>query len=255
MPADMTKPSIGRIYDYVLGGHHNFEIDRAAAQQILKVLPSYPRWARLNRWFLQMVAAQWAGDGHSQVLDLGSGLPTQGHFHDAMSNAKIIYSDIDPVTVAYAREVLGDNPAVTYIQADIREPSAILATADRIFGGAHRIAVGAIGIAYFIDDANLARLAQALHAWAAPGSVMALSFISADLTAPNVQPILETYRRNGADVYLRDEASVRQLVAPWRMNECRPLASWLGMESLIQESDREGSANAEMYGALLDYGE
>jgi O-methyltransferase involved in polyketide biosynthesis len=251
MPVDVTKPSVGRIYDYVLGGHHNFEVDRVAAQQILKVVPSYPRWARLNRWFLQMVAARWAAEGYDQVLDLGSGLPTQGHFHDAMPNAKILYTDSDPMTVAYARDVLGDNPAVTYIQADIREPGAILKVASQALDRERRIAIGCIGVSYFVDDVSLAQLAQALHAWAAPGSVMALSFFSADPTSPNLQEILETYRRNAADVYLRDEAAMRQLLAPWQMREYRPLASWLEMESMMQESDREGSANVEMYGALL----
>ena len=76
MTIDTTKPSIGRIYDYILGGHHNFEVDRIAAQNILKVFPSYPTWARLNRWFVQMVAEQWAGSGHNHILDLGSGMPT-----------------------------------------------------------------------------------------------------------------------------------------------------------------------------------
>ena len=84
MNIDTTKPSTGRIYDYMLGGHHNFEVDQIAAQQILKVLPSYPTWARLNRWFLQMVAEQWAGSGYHHILDLGSGMPTQGHFHYAL---------------------------------------------------------------------------------------------------------------------------------------------------------------------------
>src|SRR5829696_7048124 len=116
MPIDVTKPNVGRIYDYVLGGHHNFEADRAAAEQMLKVFPAYPRWARLNRWFLQMVAARWAVEGHKRVLDLGSGLPTQGHLHDAIPDAKVIYTDMDSVTVTYALEMLGDNPAVTYIQ-------------------------------------------------------------------------------------------------------------------------------------------
>jgi len=37
--ADPSKPSSGRMYDYYLGGSHNFEVDRQAADQILKLFP------------------------------------------------------------------------------------------------------------------------------------------------------------------------------------------------------------------------
>ena len=63
MAIDTTRPSIGRIYDFMLGGHHNYEVDREASAGLLKVFPTYPKWARINRWFLQYVAAQWAEQG------------------------------------------------------------------------------------------------------------------------------------------------------------------------------------------------
>ncbi len=246
-----TKPNISRIYDYVLGGHHNFEIDRMAAQQIMKVIPSYPRWARLNRWFLQMVAERWAAEGHQYVIDLGSGMPTQGHFHTAMPSARVLYVDNDPITVAYAKEVLGDHPSVAYLQADVREPGPILEAAEQLFGGERRVAIGCIGVAYFIDDESLARLMRALHEWAAPGTVMALTQMYTETTTENAQTAYDLFKRNGAEVFPRDEATVRQIVTPWRVGEFKPLASWLHLENLIEESDREG-ANAEMFGTLLE---
>ena len=253
MAVDITKPSVGRIYDYMLGGHHNFEVDRAAAQRIMQVAPSYPTWARLNRWFLQMVAAQWGREGQSYVLDLGSGLPTQDHFHTAMPNARVLYTDHDSVTAAYAREVMGDNPAVAYLHTDVRDLATILPTAEQLFGGERRIAIGCIGISYFIDDASLQSMMQGLHGWAAPGSMMALSFAQADIANPGVLESLETFKRLATDMFfLRDPARVQELCAPWRFRECRPLATWIGVESLLQETDRYGGA-AEMYGVLLDY--
>jgi hypothetical protein len=36
---DLSRPSIARIYDYFLGGSHNFAVDRAMAEQALKVIP------------------------------------------------------------------------------------------------------------------------------------------------------------------------------------------------------------------------
>jgi O-methyltransferase involved in polyketide biosynthesis len=253
MNVDPTRPSIGRIYDYVLGGHHNFEPDRLAAQQILKAIPSYTTWARLNRWFLQMVAEQWASSAQHHILDLGSGMPTQGHFHSAAPHAKVLYTDNDPVTVAYAQEVIGDNPSVAYVQADIREPAEVLAAADQLFGGQRRVAIGFIGLSYFLDDDSLAHVARALHNWAAPGSVMALSYIDVQRNQ-QVEEKLEAFRRNSVEIYLRDEAQISSLLKPWKVQAVKPLATWLAMEHLVEEADREG-VSAEMYGVMLAHEE
>jgi O-methyltransferase involved in polyketide biosynthesis len=254
MNIDTTKPSIGRIYDYILGGHHNFEADRLAAQQILKAVPSYPTWARLNRWFVQLVAEQWASSGHHHILDLGSGMPTQGHFHSAAPHAKVLYIDNDPVTVAYAQEVIGDNQLVSYIQADLRDPARIFDAANQLFGGERRVAVGFIGLSYFLDDQSVAQIARALYEWAAPGSVMALSYIYLQTNNQQAQAKLENFKRNSAQIFIRDQAQVSALMAPWQVREIKPLASWLGVEHLVQESDREG-VDAEMYGVMFSRGE
>jgi len=47
---DATTPSAGRIYDFILGGHHNFEVDRQAGQFILQNLPFVTKMMRLQRW-------------------------------------------------------------------------------------------------------------------------------------------------------------------------------------------------------------
>jgi O-methyltransferase involved in polyketide biosynthesis len=252
MDIDTTKPSTGRIYDYVLGGHHNFEVDRLAAQQILKMAPSYTTWARLNRWFLQMVAEQWALSDHRAILDLGSGMPTQGHFHIAAPHAKVLYTDNDAVTVAYAREVLGENPLASYIHADVRDPAEILRAADQLFQGERRVAIGFIGLSYFLDDASVSHIARALHQWATPGSVMALSYGNVQSNNQQAQEKLENFKRNSAQIFMRDEAQIRALLAPWQIRESQPLAAWLGMEHLMEESDREG-IDTEMYGVLLSH--
>lgn len=252
MDIDTTRANISRIYDYVLGGHHNFEVDRAAANQIVQFFPSYPRWARLNRWFLQMIAGRWDAEGYHNVLDLGSGMPTQDHFHNMMPNARVLYTDNDPVTVAFAGEVVGDNPNVSYLHVDIRQPAPILEAADQFFVGERRVAIGCIGIAYFVDDVSLTQIMGALHDWAAPGSTMALSFVYGEINTAANRAASEEFRRNGVEIFPRAEPSMRRLVTPWRITEIRPVASWLNVEHLIQESDREG-ANAEIYGAILSH--
>lgn len=247
---DPTKPNISRIYDYVLGGQHNLEVDREVARQIIKVFPAYPRWARLNRNFLQAMARRWAAEGRTHVLDLGSGMPTQGHFHLAMPAARVLYSDSDPVTVKYAQEIIGNNPNVAYIEADVREPDPLLHAAERHFHGARQVAIGFIGVAYFIDDASLERTLRALHDWAAPGTVLALSHSIVREQVESVQQMTDLLRKNMTDFFPRDEAVLRRIAAPWEVRELAPLESWPGVESQLQESDNE-DGRIGMYGAYL----
>jgi hypothetical protein len=247
---DSTKPNISRIYDYVLGGQHNLEVDRNAAQHILQVFPAYPRWARLNRDFLQTLARRWAAEGQTRILDLGSGMPTQGHFHSVVPTARVLYSDNDPVTVAYARTIIGDNPAVAYLEADVRQTEPLLRAAEQHFQGERKVAIGFIGVAYFIDDASLARVMRTLHDWAAPGSVMALSHAWAEELTENARQRLESFKRGGVELLPRSEAALRRLVAPWEVRELAPLESWPGVTTQLQESDR-GDTNVGMLGAYL----
>jgi O-methyltransferase involved in polyketide biosynthesis len=177
-------------------------------------------------------------------------MPTQGHFHSAAPQAKVLYTDLDPVTVAYAQEVIGDNSLVSYIQADLRDPAEIFDTANQLFGGERRVAIGFIGLSYFLDDQSIAQLARMLYDWAAPGSVMALSYVCVQTRDQQTQERLESFTRNSAQVFIRDQKQVSALMAPWQVREIQPLASWLGVEHLVEESDREG-IGAEMYGVMF----
>lgn len=248
---DTTRPNISRVYDYMLGGHHNFEVDRATAQHILQIFPSYPVWARMNRWFLQMVANEWASQGFKHVLDFGSGMPTQDHFHTTLPEAQVVYCDNDAITVAYAREVIGDNPRVRYLESDVRDVDTILAEADRHFSGQRQVAVGCIGIGYFFDDQTLATMLSQIHSWTAPGSVMAMSFISSTAKPEEATEVISAFQRLNTTGFVRTPDQMPPLVAPWKIREVRPLSEWLGVEKQIDPNDKI-SLSLEMYGALLE---
>ncbi|NOK62284.1 MAG: hypothetical protein GFH27_549331n23 [Chloroflexi bacterium AL-W] len=250
MSSDNTKPNISRIYDYVLGGHNNFEVDRLAAEQILQVFPAYPRWAKLNRWFLQLIAEQWATQGQQRILDLGSGIPTQGHLHTVLPDAKILYTDNDAIAVAYARELLQDTPNVTFEQIDMRDASTVITAAERTFGTERQVAIGCIGISYFIDDTHLQQLMHALYDWAAPGSIMAVSALYGEIVSEDTRQAAELFKRNNAEIFPRNEAMIRALCAPWKVATLKPLTEWLDVKSLMQESDYVG--NVEFNGIILE---
>ena len=146
MTIDISRPQIGRIYDYVLGGTFNHEADRKAARAMMELIPAYPRWARYNRAYLAHVGKRWAKEGRKRVLDLGSGLPTQGHFNEHMPDAAILFSDNDPLSVAQGQQLLAYTPDMAYCQGDLRHPDVLVAEAASFFGAERVLAVGCIGV-------------------------------------------------------------------------------------------------------------
>ena len=90
--AEPSTPHAGRMYDYVIGDTHNFEVDRIAADQFVKLVPSVPLAAQQNRDFLKVAAERWRRDGIDYVPDLGSGLPTRGHLNEYMPEAQVLFT-------------------------------------------------------------------------------------------------------------------------------------------------------------------
>ena len=132
---DATRPSTARLYDYYLGGTHNFEIDRQAAEQLRKQLPELADAAWANRGFHGRAAA-WmaAGQGIRQFIDIGSGLPTQNNTHEVVHplvpSARVVYVDVDPLVAAYSAELLAGDERTALVTADLRDPDAVLAHPD-----------------------------------------------------------------------------------------------------------------------------
>lgn len=252
---DTTRPHIGRIYDFMLGGHHNYEVDRLAAAKILEVAPTYPKWARANRWFLQFVASQWEQAGRERVLDLATGLPTKGHFNDIMPKARILFTDNDPLSVAYGEDILADCPNMRYRLADLGHPETLVAEATDFFPHDRVIAISCIGVAYMLPDAVLAALLQALHTWSAPGSVLAVTFgfwVEGGDRA-KAQAALEAMRRHAnASMYVRTNEELIALAGPWRATEIRPLPDWLDVPDMFSREELE-SQGASMAGAFFEH--
>jgi hypothetical protein len=127
---DVSRPSPARIYDYMLGGTHHFEVDALAAERILKVVPEIRDCAWSNRGFHQRAAAWIAAHGVRQFLDIGSGLPTVGNTHDVVRrvrpDARVVYVDIDPLVELHSAAVGDSGARVSVLCADLREPDAIL---------------------------------------------------------------------------------------------------------------------------------
>ncbi|MFG3497590.1 SAM-dependent methyltransferase [Streptomyces sp. NPDC047928] len=182
---DLSVPSVSRIYDYYLGGSHNFEVDREAARKAMEFMPGLPKIMQANRAFMRRAVRHAAAEGITQFLDIGSGIPTFGNVHEvaqaATPDARVVYVDHDPVAVAHSRAVLAGDDRSTVVAADLRKPGEIL-TSPEVTGLLdldRPVALLLVAVLHFIEDEDepqraVAELTEAL----APGSLLILTHAS-----------------------------------------------------------------------------
>lgn len=258
---DTTKPSAGRVYDYLLGGHHNFEVDRAAANQISALLPFAPKMVRMQRWCVQDLAIELAERrGFDVIIDFASGLPTNDHIHHVVpAGTTVIYSDYDPVVVEYAREILADTPNVHFFQADARRPDELLnrPIIEELLGGRRNVALVYWGISGFIPDDDLAYAARFLHEWSGPNACMAFlaQAASVDPEHPNWVRTRHIYDQMGTPLQIRNLEKSKQLLHPWHPDDHGfiELLDWhsLARDTLSAEDIQAWGDSGGGYGAYL----
>lgn len=173
------------MYDYYLGGKDNFQIDRDAADHVLRLYPESRQAAQNNRGFLIRAARFLAAQGIDQYIDLGTGIPTSPNIHEIVRevhpNARVAYVDYDPVVTAHNRALRARYPEVIAIEADVREPSGILTSPDltELIDFNRPVAVLLIAILHFVDHGADA-IVRTFRDHMAPGSYIAMSVASTD---------------------------------------------------------------------------
>jgi hypothetical protein len=187
------KPNTARVYDYLLGGYHNFEPDRVAANIILKAYPHLKLSAMACRAFLRRVVIFMAAQGIKQFLDIGSGIPTAGNVHEVAQeyydDPHVVYVDIDPVAVAYSNEILQDNPFTTAIIGDVGQPREILnhTKTCEILNLLQPLGVIMVSVVHFIlDDEAAYKAIKEIKGALVPGSYMAILHVTTDDIPPDI---------------------------------------------------------------------
>ncbi|MFE3166994.1 SAM-dependent methyltransferase [Streptomyces sp. NPDC059224] len=214
---DISVPSVSRIYDYYLGGSHNFEVDREAARKAMTYLPGLPKIMQANRAFMRRAVRFAVGAGIEQFLDIGSGIPTFGNVHEvaqaAHPGAQVVYVDHDPVAVAHSQAVLVGNEKADVVAADLRKPQEILSSpqVERLVDLNRPVALLLVAILHFVEDADdpygtVAQLREAL----APGSLLILTHASYEgipLPPERAESAVDVYKdiRNPLIMRSRDE--------------------------------------------------
>ncbi|MFF5257713.1 SAM-dependent methyltransferase [Actinomadura viridis] len=208
---DTTVPHSARVWNYWLGGKDNYPVDQELGEQFREVFPGIVDLARVSRAFLSRAVTYLAEEeGIRQFLDIGTGLPTLDNTHEVAQRAapgcRIVYVDNDPLVLAHARALLTSTPqgATSYIDADLREPEAILERAGRTLDLGRPVGLIIMQILGHVSpengDAEARDILRRLLAGLPSGSFLALND-SADTNTANVEATGEQYNESGAVPY------------------------------------------------------
>ena len=217
---DVAHPA--RMYDFFLGGKDNYTADQAAAEQALKDFPAARVTACANRDFMERATGFLVGQGVRQFLDIGTGIPTARtpNLHEVVQqtapDARVVYVDNDPIVMAHARALLVSTTEgrIAYVQADARDPAAIL-SAPELTGTldlTQPVAVSLFALLHFVRG-DVYQIVKALMEPLAPGSHLAMSHVTTDFDDGPDDPdrmmrLLRVYIDRGIPMHPRSRAEV-----------------------------------------------
>jgi hypothetical protein len=213
---DVGRPSPARVYDYLLGGAHNFAVDRALGDKLVAAHPNARRSAMQNRAFLRRAVLLQVNSGIRQFLDIGSGIPTVGNVHEIAQrvapDSRVLYVDRHEGAVAHSRLLLEGNDQAAVIRADLCRPDEVLDAPEtrRLLDFDQPIGLLMTWVLHYVapekDPAGLlARYRDAL----APGSWLTLSHVTADLMPERVTAVAEVLRASEEPAYPRTRREIR----------------------------------------------
>ena len=235
---DISVPSVSRIYDFYLGGSHNFEVDREAARKAMEFMPGLPKIMQANRAFMRRAVRFAADQGITQFLDVGSGIPTFGNVHEIAQGvspgAHVVYVDHDPVAVAHSQAVLEGNADAGVVAADLRKPQEILESPEvqRLIDLNRPVALLLVAILHFVEDADdpygaVAQLRDAL----APGSLLVLTHASYEgipLSPERAEGAVDVYKDIRNPLIMRSREDIARFFEGYDMVEpgLVPMPRW-----------------------------
>jgi hypothetical protein len=224
---NLDQPSSARVWDYFLGGSHNFAVDREVAEAAIAFKPDMPDLARQVRMFLHRAVRAAAAAGIDQYIDIGAGVPTMGPVHETarelVPGARVVYVDHDPVAVAHGEVMLADDPDAVFIQGDARSPQAILdhPSTRALIDFDRPVAVLLCGLLHFVSDTDdPAALVATLRDGVVPGSFLIMQHASHDGQAGEIIKMLEMWNTNSPEpMYWRTKERIESLFEGFELVE------------------------------------
>ncbi|NUR62144.1 MAG: hypothetical protein HOV87_26310 [Catenulispora sp.] len=223
---DIEQPSAARMYDFYLGGSHNFPSDRALAEQYIRVLPDMPVIARAQRAVLQRAVRFMAEAGIDQFLDLGSGIPTAGAVHEIAREiepgARVVYVDCDPVAVAHTAALLDGVEGAGAVYADLRATASVLndSVVGELLDLTRPVGVLMIAVLHFVaDQDDPAGVVEAYRQATVPGSYLAITHATSDYHPELARKAEAVYTRASHQISYRSRDEIAAMVAGYELVE------------------------------------
>ncbi|GAA3204401.1 SAM-dependent methyltransferase [Dactylosporangium siamense] len=255
---DTSVPHPARRYSYWLGGKDHFAADRESGDAIAAAFPAVVALARANRAFLGRAVRFLAESGVHQFLDLGTGLPAPDNTHEVAQRitpeSRVVYVDNDPIVMVHARALLQGDPRgrTAYLEADVRDPAAILAhpSLRETLDLAAPVGVLLVTTLHFVhDDAQVAAVVQHLLDAVPSGSHLVLTHGTMDFSTPDgVAAYEKMFAAGGTDVRARPKHAIEQYLTGLEIVEpgIVPVSDWRPDAS----ADRPVSADLQIYGVV-----
>jgi SAM-dependent methyltransferase len=213
---DVSKPNPARVYDYLLGGANNFEVDRGLAKRLVEMVPDVAFMVIENRSFLRRAVTFLAKAGIEQFLDLGSGIPTVGNTHEVAQQinpaCRVLYVDQEAVAVAHSDLLLAGNSQAGILRADVRKPEAILndPKTRSMLDFSRPVAILMFAVVHFMDaNDDPAKVIKAYRDATAPGSYLALSHITAEGRPDMIDAVAEYSTKASMEGNLRGRDEIK----------------------------------------------
>lgn len=230
---DTSRPSAARVYDFLLGGHHNFDADREFARQLQQVVPDIGKYAQENRDFLRRAVVEAINFGYTQFLDIGSGIPTVGNVHQIADrerperDTRVLYVDNDPVACTHTDLLLrtedGDPRRHHSLRGDLLDTERLWEkiVADGLLNLDKPVVLLLVAVLHFVKDEQDPDAALSFLRDQLPdGSLLVLSSMTNDAPADEeeaqaLRQIEALYERSSNPGQLRTVEEFRRFFGDW----------------------------------------
>ncbi|WP_158510715.1 SAM-dependent methyltransferase [Kutzneria albida] len=216
-----NRPQSGRVWDYLLWCGKNCPADRDLVASLGRARTYFEKAARRNQTWLYQVT-RWASQqwGVRQFVDLGAGVGGPVALHEnirrQVPSARVVYVESDLVACCSLEQDTRDVPGTAVIEADLTQPRTLLdhPVLRTVLDFDQPVAVLLSAVLHEVpDDRDPAGVLAAWRDAVVPGSLAAISHLTADDHPQVVQQAVEVYAEAGMDLHPRTRAEVASLAA------------------------------------------